>query len=146
MIDYKARQAAVDADPAYQQLEQAATKEMEETNEIKTELSRQTYKLQRLLYARDVLLEQMWKLEDTTDETDELLKDLTANNGEAWCGMTSQAIEDLQDVILDLCASVTVNRSQYIALDRRRRDAWAEAHARAAVVRKEYDAAQTKEA
>lgn len=144
MTDYKTRQAAVDADPTYQQLEQAATKVREEAGEIKAELTRQTYKLQRLLGARDVLLEQMWKLEDTSTETDELLKDLTANTGEAWCGMYSQSVEDLQDVIFELCDSVAINRAKHLQLEQQRKDAWAAAFARADEVRKEWDAEAQK--
>lgn len=142
MIDYKEREAAVSADQAYQELEKTAAKAREEASELHSELTRQTYKLQRLLYARDVLLQQMFEQEDLNDDADTILKDLTANSGECWCGMTSQSIEDIQEVIFDLCASITLNRSQHIALEQRRKEAWAAVHERASQVRKEFQAAQ----
>lgn len=142
MNNWKEREAAVDADRLYIELKSVATDLRNQTDALKQELVQATYKLQRFLILRDVALEQMWKLEDTDQDTDTMLKDLTANNGEAWCGMVSQSVEDLQGVIFDLCEIITRKRGEHTHLDQQRRNAWDVAHTRAREVREEFDANQ----
>jgi len=143
MNNWKEKEAAVNADPVYIELQAVAKGLNERTTELKNELVRDTYKLQRLLILRDVALKHMYQLEDTTAETDNLLDELTANNGEAWCGMTSQAVEDLQEVLYDLCDKISECRAEHESLDHKRSKAWSVAHARAREVRTEFDANTT---
>lgn len=140
MTDYKARQAAIDSDPVYVELEQLASAKREEASEAKAALVKLTYKLQRLLYLRDLALEQMWKQEDAADDVDATLKELTANSAECWCGMTSQAVEDLQDLLLDICAEAANLRERHAALELERATRWRSVFARADEIRKEWDA------
>lgn len=142
MIDYKAREAFVSADPSYAELEQKAQKLRDEASSIHAELVRLTYKLQRLLYVRDVTLEQMWKLEDTNGETDDMLKDLTANGGEAWCGMISQGVEDLQEMIFAVCNTVAEQSNHHKALELEAKDRWALVWAKGKELRAIWDAMQ----
>jgi len=143
MNNWKERQAAVDADPLYIELQEVAKGIGDQANSIKSDLTQATYKLQRLLILRDIALEQSFRLEDTSSETDKLLSDLTANDGEAWCSMVSQSVQDLQDVICDLCEIIARKRGEYTHMDQQRRNAWSVASARADEVRKEFDANQT---
>ena len=144
-MDYVKREAFVTADPLRQQLEQAASELRESTSNRHADITRATYKLQRLLILRDVVLKQMFELEDLNSETDELLRDLTANSGEAWCGMISQGVEDLQLMICDVCEEVAQARKDHGELDQRRKEAWDKVHKRSQELRKEWDA-QQKEA
>lgn len=143
-MDYVKREAFVTADPLRQQLEQAASELRESTSKRHGDIVRATYKLQRLLILRDVVLKQMWELEDTTAETDELLNDLTANSGEAWCGMVSQGVEDLQLLICDVCEEIAQARKEHDSLDQRRKEAWDKVHKRSQELRKEWDAKQAE--
>ena len=143
MNNWKERQAAVDADPLYNELKTGAIDLTDQTNAIKNDLVRATYKLQRLLILRDLATEHMFRLEDASSETDKLLDELTANSSEAWHGMVSQGLDDLQDVIFDLCEIITRKRGEHTHMDQQRRNAWSVAHVRADEVRKEFDANQT---
>jgi len=145
-MDYVKREAFVTADPLRQQLEQAASELRESTSNRHGDIVRATYKLQRLLILRDVVLKQMWELEDTSTETDELLNDLTANSGEAWCGMISQGVEDLQLMICDVCEEVAQARKEHDERDQRRKEAWDKVHKRSQELRKEWDAKQKEAA
>jgi len=142
MIDYKAREAFVSADPSYAELERKAQKLRDEASSVHAELVRLSYKLQRLLYVRDVTLEQMWKLEDTNGETDDMLKDLTANSGEAWCGMISQGVEDLQELIFAVCNTVAEQSNHHKALELEAKDRWALVWAKGKELRAAWDAMQ----
>ena len=55
-MDYIKREAFVSADPIYQQLEQAASELRDSTSKRHTDITKATYKLQRLLIMRDVVL------------------------------------------------------------------------------------------
>lgn len=142
MIDYKAREAFVSADPSYAELEQKAQEVRDEASSVHAELVRLSYKLQRLLYVRDVTMEQMWKLEDTNGETDDMLKDLTANSGEAWCGMISQGVEDLQELIFAVCNTVAEQSNHHKALELEAKDRWALVWAKGKELRAAWDAMQ----
>lgn len=142
--DYVKREAFVSADPSSQQLEKAASELRESVSSRHTDITRATYKLQRLLILRDVVLKQMFELEDTTTETDNLLESLTANSGEAWCGMISQGVEDLQLLICDVCEEVAQARKDHDDLDQKRREAWAKVSERSQELRKQWDAKQAE--
>jgi hypothetical protein len=143
-MDYIKREAFVSADPTYQQLEQAASELRDSTSKRHADITKATYKLQRLLIMRDVVLKQMFEMEDTTTETDELLENLTANSGEAWCGMISQGVEDLQLLICDVCEEVAQARKEHDERNKRREEAWAKVHKRSQELRKEWDAKQSE--
>lgn len=144
ITDYVKREAFVSADPSYQQLEQAASELRENVSRRHTDITRATYKLQRLLILRDIVQKQMFELEDLSTETDELLNDLTANSGEAWCGMVHQGLEDLQLLICDVCEEVAQARKDHDSLDQQRREAWAKVADRSQELRKVWDAMQTE--
>ena len=142
--DYVKREAFVTADPLRQQLEKAASELRESTSNRHADITRATYKLQRLLTLRDVVLKHMFELEDLNTETDELLNDLTANSGEAWCGMISQGVEDLQLMICDVCEEIAQARKDHDERDQRRKEAWDKVHKRSQELRKEWDAKQAE--
>lgn len=142
MIDYKAREAFVSTDTSYAELERKAQEVRDEASSVHAELVRLTYKMQRLLILRDVALEQMWKLEDLGDEADATLKDLTANNGEAWCGMVGQGIEDLQEMIFTLCNTIAEQSNHHKALELERKDRWDLVWAKGKELRAAWDAMQ----
>lgn len=146
MTNYQERERFVGADPEYRRLDAAAVELREANSNKHLEITRATYKLQRLLMVRDIVLEQVSKLEDTDGETDHLLSDLTANSGESWCGMVSQSVEDIQELICDVCEQIAQDRKDHQERDVKRAAAWAKVHERARELRKEWDAKQEEAA
>jgi len=144
MTNYLERERFVEADPEYKRLEAVAVELREANSNKHREITQATYKLQRLLIMRDIVLEQMSKLEDTDIETDDLLEELTANRGEAWCGMVSQGVEDIQELICDVCEQIAQDRKDHQERDVRRAAAWAKVHEKSQELRKEWNAKQEK--
>ena len=104
--DYVKREAFVKADPSYQLLEQTAREATLAADALRSETVQLTYRLQRLLHARDVLLEKMWESEDVGEETDALLQKHTCNSSDCWFGMLSQASDEITDLVCQLCSEV----------------------------------------
>jgi hypothetical protein len=137
MYDWQAIRALADADPEHQSLEQSHKTAAQAANECDSAMKTATYKLERLLLARDVVQESAYALEDTSAEQDDFLKQITANHGEAWGGMFYGAAEDLTEAIYDLCDVITAKR-----LERQRlRDAREVAYA---LKRERYEALESQ--
>jgi hypothetical protein len=102
----------VDAHPEHQRLSEAHSALIKEQHEVDNRLRADTYKLQRLLLARDAVIEFAGKTECTDPEQDQQLLEWTATHGESWCGMFTGAADDITELVLDVCSSLTVNREQ----------------------------------
>lgn len=110
----------VEADPEHQRLSEAHSALIKEQNEIEHRLRAGTYKLQRLLLARDAVIEFAGRTETTDPEQDQQLLEWTATHGESWCGMFTGAADDITYLVLDICASLTINREQREHIKERR--------------------------
>lgn len=113
-----------EADPEHQRLTAAHRELVLERDAIKSRLTAGTYKLQRLLAARDAIMHFAGETECTTTEQDELLQQWTATHGESWCSMFYQSAEDLTELVLDLCSSLAINREQREHIEERREAAY----------------------
>lgn len=116
--DFSATRKLSQDDAIYQQLEQAHTDACKAVHAAESAPKAATYKLQRLLLARDAVLHFAGETECTDPSQDEFLERATANSGEAWAGMWYGATEDLTEMIYDLCAEIhqqRLERDQLIA-------------------------------
>lgn len=127
-----------DADPEHQRLSEAHSALIKESKDIEHRLSSGTYKIQRLLLARDAVIEFAAHTECTDSEQDQQLLEWTATHGESWCGMFRGAADDITDLVLDICASLTINREQRDYIKGRREAAYAEMRACADRLETEY--------
>lgn len=130
----------VEADPEHQRLSEAHSALIKEQNEIERRLRTGTYKLQRLLLARDAVIEFAGRTETTDPEQDQQLLEWTATHGESWCGMFSGAADDITELVLDICGSLTINREQREHVKERREAAYQEMRACADRLEAEYKA------
>lgn len=113
-----------EADPEHQQLTAAHRELVVERDAIKSQLTAGTYKLQRLLAARDAVMHFAAKTECTANEQDEQLLEWTGTHGEGWCGMFHSAADDITEVVLDLCSSLAASRAERENLEQRREVAY----------------------
>jgi hypothetical protein len=111
-----------EADPEHQRLSGAHRELIEQANTHQRHITAGTYKLQRLLLARDAVVHFAGQTECTDSEQDEQLLLWTATHGESWSGMFSGAADDITEVILELCEFLTLQRTERANL-RERRDA-----------------------
>jgi hypothetical protein len=100
-----------DADPEHQRLSEAHSALIKEHNAIEHRLRSGTYKIQRLLLARDAVIEFAGRTETTDPEQDQQLLEWTATHGESWCGMFSGAADDITELVLDICAGLALERT-----------------------------------
>ena len=114
----------VEADPEHQRLSEAHRELRVREEELNNKMRAGTYKLQRLLAARDAIQHFANETECTTSEQDELLQQWTATHGESWCGMFCQAADDITELVLDLCSGLAINREQRDLAAERRADAY----------------------
>jgi hypothetical protein len=126
------------ADPEYKRLDDLHTGTCKTKNSFETDIRTETFKMQRLLIARDLVIQGSNELDYPETSVDELLKTSTGNDSEMWGGMLCGAANDLTDLITDKCcaiASLAKQRDEqaakgkelYAQLDKRRealRDQW----------------------
>ena len=115
----------VHADPEHQELVKAHRASCDLLTAHQSELTAGTYKLQRLLVARDAVQHFCTETECTTSEQDEQLLQWTATHGEGWCGMFSAAAADITQLVLDQCEALTLQGVKTAALRERREAALA---------------------
>ena len=128
--DFTTTRKLSQADPAYQQLEQTHTEACKAAHDAAAKPRSLTYKLQRLLLARDAVMHYATETECTDLEQDDFLAQTTANNGETWCGMFNGAADDINEVIYQLCATITQQRLEHDQLVKAREAAWEAKQAR----------------
>lgn len=113
-----------EADPEHQRLTAAHRELVLERDAIKSQLTTGTYKLQRLLAARDAVMHFAAKTECTDTEQDEQLLEWTATHGEGWCGMFHSAADDITESVLELCSFLAASRTERENLEQRREAAY----------------------
>jgi len=102
----------VEANPEHQKLSQIHTDIIKKENEKNSTIRANTFKLQRLLIARDAVNRYATELECSSTVTDDELETLTANHGECWLGMFNGAADDITEYILDLCDLIHQQKSE----------------------------------
>lgn len=113
-----------EANPEHQRLTAAHRELVLERDAIKSQLTAGTYKLQRLLAARDACMHFAAKTECTDTEQDEQLLEWTATHGEGWCGMFHSAADDITESVLELCSFLAASRIERENLEQRREAAY----------------------
>jgi len=111
--DFTTTRKLSQADPAYQQLEQTHTEACKAVHDAAAKPRSLTYKLQRLLLARDAVMHYATETECTDPEQDDFLAQTPANHGETWCGMFNGAADDINEMIYQLCATITQQRLEH---------------------------------
>jgi hypothetical protein len=110
----------VHADPEHQKLVKAHRTACDLLTAHQSDVTAGTYKLQRLLVARDAVQHFCTETECTTSEQDDMLLQWTATHGEAWCGMFSAAAADITVLVLDQCEALTLQGVKTATLRERR--------------------------
>lgn len=121
--------AYAEANPEHQRLSEAHKALIKEHNEMEGRIRSGTYKIQRLLLARDAVIEFASRTECTDSEQDQQLLEWTATHGESWCGMFSGAADDITELVVDICAGLIAKREQREHLKERRDAAYQEMRA-----------------
>lgn len=111
--DFTTTRKLSQADSAYQQLEQTHTEACKAVHDAAAKPRNLTYKLQRLLLARDAVSHYASETECTDPAQDDFLEQTTANHGETWCGMFNGAADDINEMIYALCATITQHRLEH---------------------------------
>jgi hypothetical protein len=111
--DFTTTRKLSQADPAYQQLEQTHIDACKAVHDAAAKPRNLTFKLQRLLLARDAVSHYATETECTDSSQDDFLEQTTANHGETWCGMFNAAADDITEMIYHLCATIVEQRMEY---------------------------------
>jgi len=128
--DFTTTRKLSQADPAYQQLEQTHTEACKAVHDAAAKPRNLTFKLQRLLLARDAVSHYATETECTDSSQDDFLEQTTANHGETWCGMFNAAADDITQLIYDICATIAQQRLEHDQLVKAREAAWEAKQAR----------------
>ena len=141
--DWLARRKYIEGDPEQQRLSQAHTELCAQISKLNSELRAGTYRLQRLLIARDCVQHFAGEVECTNPGEDEQLEQWTANHGEAWLGMFNSACDDITEAVLGLCATLAADRDMRSTLQDEREIAWGEVKAREEFLGTQYNVEQS---
>lgn len=137
---WRIREAFVDADPEHQQLAAIHTHQIELVQKAEQELRARTYKLQRLLLARELVQRHAFNFESLSDEQEQGLK-LTGQDSEGWYCDFDNAADDLSEMIVSLCGEIAALAQTRDRLQAEREKAWNARHAKACELRKAWDEA-----
>lgn len=139
---FKAREAFVEADPSYAELERKAIEARDKATASEQGLRMMTNRLQRLLYLRDITIKQTGEMEDIDEDFSEQLERITGNHIESWWTMTHQVTDEVSDVIHEVCRSVAELCDQRDARKQEQKDSWSLVWQKARELRTIWDAMQ----
>lgn len=142
--DYKQRQAFVNADPSYQELEQAAQAATETRTNIDHKRIQTLWKIRRLLVIRDIAINHTHQLEDADVDASEALKTFTGEDSDDWHDTLLSGCEELTEVLYELCSKIGALNYEYSNAEKARKQAWEVSGAKADELRKIWDLMQTK--
>jgi len=100
------------ADPEYKRIDDLHTGTCKAKCSLEADIRTETFKMQRLLIARDIVIQGSNELDDPETSVDELLKTSTGNDAEMWGGMLCGAANDLTDLIVDKCCAIATLAKQ----------------------------------
>lgn len=100
------------ADAEYKRIDDLHTGTCKAKNSLQTDIRTETFKMQRLLIARDLVMQGSNEIEYPETSADELLKTTTGNDSEMWGGMLCGAANDLTDLITDKCCAIAALAKQ----------------------------------
>lgn len=139
---WRIREAFVDADTEHKKLAAVHTNQCELVRKAQQDLRAHTFKLQRLLLARDLVQNAAFKFEGLTEEQEAGLA-LTGQDSEAWYCDYDNAADDLTELAVQLCGQVADLAKLRDRLQEAREKAWDARHAKACELRKAWDEAST---
>lgn len=137
-MNWKAQITFVESDPTWKELEQAAADLREQVTAQDNQVHKLLYKLQRLLYVRDLVMQKVFDYEVVSEDHNDLLEKMTANDSECWHSMLTSGVDDLQTLICDICQTVAVARMDLEKLQESSRQAGSKCSDRAAELRGEW--------
>ena len=100
------------ADPEYKRIDDLHTGACKAKGSLEADIRTETFKMQRLLIARDLVIQGSNEIEYPENSVDELLKASTGNDAEMWGSMLCGAANDLTDLIADKCCAIATLAKQ----------------------------------
>jgi len=138
--DFEKREAFVQADAQFQELELTAQAATKLTSDLDHKRISATWKIRRLLMVRDITFNLSNQMDEMTSEASEALERYTGDDGDSWSGSIQQSTNDLSDVVYDLCTDVSGAHYEYQQAERGRKLAWEAVSARRAELCKAWSA------
>ena len=143
--DWKARSAAIEADPAVKEAEAAHVALRDGAQELRFKPLQLARKISALQLGSDLLMRKGWDLENIPKEQDEQLEHLTGSDSECWWSQYSEAEQALDELIVQTCRDVVQARDLLDEAEAKREAAWRVLSAARQEAAKRYDAAQVAE-
>ena len=112
MSDFKAFNAYLDQDDAYQSTLKRHQEMWKEAHKAEGEVTLALRRVTRLMLAVDVVRQQQWKHEDIGEEQNKALEDLTTDDSDIWFQQYGQAADDITEAAVAACAMVVEKRSE----------------------------------
>ena len=132
------------ADPEYNRIDDLHTGTCKVKCSLENDIRTETFKMQRLLIARDLVIQGSNELDYPEGSVDELLKASTGNDAEMWGGMLCGAANDLTDLITDKCCAIATLAKQRDEQAAKGKDIYEQREKRREELRKQWDAAEPK--
>jgi len=133
------------ADPEYNRIDDLHTDTCKAKSSLQTDIRTETFKMQSLLIARDLVIQGSNEIEYPENSVDEQLKASTGNDSEMWGGMLCGAANDLTDLITDKCCAIATLAKQRDEQAAKGKDLIEQREKRREELRKQWDAAQQPE-
>ncbi len=143
--DWKARSAAIEADPAFKEAEATHAALRDEAQELRSKPLQLARRISALQLGSDLLMRKGWELENIPKEQDEQLEHLTGSDSECWWSQYSEAEKALDDLIVETCRAVMQAQDLLDAAEAKREAAWRVLSTARQAAAKRYDAAQAAE-
>jgi len=133
------------ADPEYKRIDDLRTGTCKAKNSLQTDIRTETFKMQRLLIARDLVIQGSNEIEYPENSVDEQLKVSTGNDSQMWGGMLCGAANELTDLITDKCCAIATLAKKRDEQAAKGKDLLEQREKRREELRKQWDAAQQPE-
>jgi hypothetical protein len=140
--DWKARGAAIEADPAVKEAEATHAALRDEAQELRFKPLQLARRISALQLGSDLLMRKGWDLEDVPQEQDDKLEHFTGSDSECWWGQYSEAEKALDELIVQTCRAVAQAQDLLDAAEAKREAAWRVLSTARQAAAKRYDAAQ----
>jgi hypothetical protein len=141
--DWKARSAAIEADPAVREAEATHTALRDQAQELRFKPLQLARKISAFQLGSDMLMRKGWDLEDVPKEQDDQLERFTGHDAECWWHQYNAAETALDELIIQTCRAVVQAQDLLDAAEAKREAAWNVLSKARQDAAKRYDAAQS---
>lgn len=130
------------ADSEYKRIDELHTEACKSKNSLENDVRGKTFEIQRLLIARDLVMQGSNEMDYPESSVEEMLKASTGNDSEMWGGMLIGAANDLTDLITAKCVDIADLAKQRDQRVTESKDLVEKLNDRRDVLRKQWDAAE----